>query len=386
MQDLKMPVKIWSSIATAPMQVATATALAGIRYWSGAFERRATPLDVMGDWARWVQAATVREVPPWAHDHTVVREWPVARLLDYSAPEPGVEIATLVLPPQAGHSSSIVDFNEGQSQMITIRDAGLDRLYTLDWLGATQATKDYSIEDYISIVDEAVDDIGGIVNLIGDCQGGWLATIYAALRPDKVNSLTIGGAPIDFHIGDGVINEWVRVMRAEQDTAVYRGVVAAGNGVYRGQNQVLGFKMLEPAAEYERLVGLLPDINDERAVKRYTDFTNWFEWTQDIPGAFYLWIVEHLFGKNELVNGQLAVGGETVDLARISCPVNLLAGSADHITPPVQVWALEDYVSTPKDQIKRELAQSGHLGLFMGRESLASHWAPMVEALVPISR
>ena len=46
---------------------------------------------------------------------------------------------------------------------------------------------------------QSVELLGGRVNLIGDCQGGWLATIYAALHPERVNTLTIAGAPIDFH-------------------------------------------------------------------------------------------------------------------------------------------------------------------------------------------
>ena len=50
---------------------------------------------------------------------------------------------------------------------------------------------------------------GGRVNLVGDCQGGWLAAIYAALHPERVNTLTIAGAPIDFHAGDAVIHDSV---------------------------------------------------------------------------------------------------------------------------------------------------------------------------------
>ena len=44
---------------------------------------------------------------------------------------------TLVLPPQAGHASSIVDYGPGQSQMRTLRDAGLDNIFAIDWLPAT---------------------------------------------------------------------------------------------------------------------------------------------------------------------------------------------------------------------------------------------------------
>ena len=56
------------------------------------------------------------------------------------------------------------------------------------------------------MIDRAVEHAGGSVNLIGDCQGGWLATIYAALRPGRINTLTIAGAPIDFHCGEPVIH------------------------------------------------------------------------------------------------------------------------------------------------------------------------------------
>ncbi|MEO6956468.1 MAG: alpha/beta fold hydrolase [Antricoccus sp.] len=383
----KTPEKILQSFASTPIAVSTAVFQGLTDYWKGAIARRADPFDVLNDFNTWWQATTVHHEPKWAHGSTVVREWPVAKLLDYSVAKPTVKVPTLVLPPQAGHSSSIVDFAAAdQSQMITIRNCGLDRLYTFSWLGATQATKHYSIEEYIAIIDEAIDLIGGKANLIGDCQGGWLATIYAALRPAKVNSLTIGGAPIDTHVGDGVINEWVQAMGAETDTRFYEMIVQAGNGVYSGENQIRGFKMLEPAAETERIMGLLLQVGDPKALSRYKEFTDWFEWSQDMPGDFYLWIVKYLFGENRLVKGTLEVGGETVDLSKIHCRINLLAGTKDHITPPEQVWALADYVSTPKSQINRELVEAGHLGLFMGRESLSDHWTKLMSYILPISK
>lgn len=42
----------------------------------------------------------------------------------YSALSVSAAVPTLVLPPQAGHASSIVDYGRDQSQMITLRDAG----------------------------------------------------------------------------------------------------------------------------------------------------------------------------------------------------------------------------------------------------------------------
>ena len=137
--------------------------------------------------------------------------------------------------------------------------------------------------------------------------------------------------------------------------------------------------MLEPGAQIERLMGLLANIDDPDYVTRRIDFTNWFEWTQDLPGAFYLWIIEHLFVHNELARGVLVVDGKQVNLSAVDCPIFMLAGTKDHITPPEQVWALADLVSTPVEHISRELVDAGHLGLFMGRAALAEHWRPIAE-------
>ena len=60
-------------------------------------------------------------------------------------------LPTLVLPPQAGNDSCIVDYSPAQSQMRTIRAAGLERAYALDWIGATASTKDATIDDYLDV-------------------------------------------------------------------------------------------------------------------------------------------------------------------------------------------------------------------------------------------
>jgi poly(3-hydroxybutyrate) depolymerase len=67
--------------------------------------------------------------------------------------------------------------------MRAIRSAGLVRAFALDWIGATSDTCDSTVDDYLTFVERAIAHIGGPVNLVGDCQGGWLAAIYAALRP-----------------------------------------------------------------------------------------------------------------------------------------------------------------------------------------------------------
>ena len=325
------------------------------------------------DHLRWWNHMARRQVPRWASPHEIVFEKPLARLRDFSTRRRGV-VPTLVLPPQAGHDSCIVDYSSTQSQMGAILEAGLERALALDWVGATPSTAEASIEDYLQVVDDAVEHCGGTVNLIGDCQGGWLATIYAALRPERINTLTLAGAPIDFHAGDPVIGEIVGQLAPDGNLWFYEALVAAGGGVLRGRYMLSGFIAINPADEISRQLDLLRSVGSASHVDRYTEFEDWFKHTQDIPGAFYLWIVRHLFVDNALINGRLEIGGTRVELDRIDVPLNLLGGERDHITPPDQVFAIEGACGTPPEQIRRSLSSGGHLGLFMSREALRERW------------
>jgi len=355
-----------------------AAAVGAAEYWLGALRRgTATPWHLASDAAHWLHAASSRERPCWHSPHEIVLESPIARLRDFSAGAEADVVPTLVLPPQAGHDSCIVDYSPAQSQMRVIRDAGLVRAFSLDWIGATPDTRDTTIDDYLAFVERAIAYIGGPVNLVGDCQGGWLAAIYAALRPGDVNSLTIAGAPIDFLAGDAAIHDWVRCLTTA-DLRFYRWVVQHGGGVLKGQHMLNGFILMKPEHEVSKHVKLLARLHDSEFVARHRHFETWFKHVQDIPGAFYLWIVEHLFARNALVAGELEIGGERVDLGRITCPVNLLAGARDHITPPAQLFAAADHVGTPAADVVKRVAPGGHLGLFMGSEALSEHWPPLL--------
>ena len=275
-------------------EIARLSAEGTATYWTGAVARGAAPWDVFDDVRRWWTEASRRERPRWHSPNEIVLECPVARLRDFSQGSKADVVPTLVLPPQAGHDSCIVDYSPAQSQMKVIRAAGLERAFSLEWIGATAETGDAGIEDYLSFVERSIEHIGGPVNLIGDCQGGWLAAIYAALHPEHVNTLTLAGAPIDFHAGDAVIGDWVEALGSD-DLAFYRWVVEQGGGVLKGEHMLNGFILIKPENEVAKQIQLLTHLHDAEHLERHHHFETWFKHVQDIPGAFYLWIVEHLF-------------------------------------------------------------------------------------------
>jgi poly(3-hydroxybutyrate) depolymerase len=343
----------------------------GLTDWvGGAFAGKIDALDI----PRWIETTWSRQPPAWTTPHEIVFETPIARLRDFSPSQSGGPVPTLVLPPQAGHDSCIVDYSAEQSQMGAILEAGLSRAASLDWIGATPETADVSIDDYLKVVDLAIEHFDGRVNLIGDCQGGWLATIYAALHPERVNTLTLAGAPVDFHCGEPVIHEVLKRLTPNGDLRFYEALIAADGGVLKGKHMLSGFITIMPGDEIARQMELLLHLNDSAYVARYQEFENWFKHTQDIPGAFYLWVVQHLFRDNELIAGRLEIGEQRVDLSRLEMPLNLLAGATDHITPPDQVFAIAEFTSTPEELVHRDVTDGGHLGLFMGHTALRGHW------------
>ena len=355
-----------------------------------ALRQSTTPGRNTHDARRWWRHVLTRRRPQWHNEHEIVFETPIARLRDFSQGSTDEVVPTLVLPPQAGHDSCIVDFQPSQSQMMVIREAGLTRAFTLDWVGATRATSGTTISDYIAVVDRAVEHcrttVGrDSVNLVGDCQGGWLATIYAAMHPDKINTLTLAGAPIDFHAGETPIGASSRVMTQRFGQLPYRAMVAAGGGNMPGSFVLGGFIAIKPDAEIAKHVDLLRNLDDPGAIARYEAFEDWFKHTQDVPGTFYLWLVEHLFHGNELIGGRLVVethqGGRRADLANITCPLFLLAGARDHITPPAQLFAAADAVGTPAGAIVQRTSAGGHLGLFTGRQALTEDWPVLMAAV-----
>ncbi len=334
----------------------------------------------------WWNAMNDRSEPRWHRANEIVFSTPYAHLRDFSAADADAEVVpTLVLPPQAGHSSHVVDFSPFQSQLRVVAAAGLSRVYALEWRPATTSTRGIGITDYLEVIDRSIRRMGGRANVVGDCQGGWLAAIYAALHPERVHTLTLAGAPIDFHAGESVIASSTRVLTGAFGLAPYKALVAVGGGNMPGRAVLNNFIAIQPQSEIGRQLQLLENVDDAAHVERYRVFEDWFKHTQDIPGTFYLWLVEHLFHRNELISGDLVIDGRRVDLAAITCPLFLLAGSTDHITPAPQLFAIADAVGTPPEQVTMRTATGGHLGLFMGRDALREDWPPLLDAVYALS-
>lgn len=318
-----------------------------------------------------------RPEPEWTTKNKVRIELNTVRLRDFSTRKATYhDIYTLILAPYAGHTSQIADYDKGQSLVETFQKNGINKVAVTAWKSATQETKDYNIDNYLYSVDGCVDELGGVANLVGLCQGGWLGAMYAARFPKKVNTLTLAGSPIDTDAGEGQIKEFAH----NYPMSFYEELVAMGNGVLKGEFRLRGFKNMHPGKQYiEKYAELYENIDDPEYLKKFEKFESWYEYTIDLPGKFYLQVVKELFKENKLVKGEFIGVGKKLNLNDIRCPLYLLAGERDDITPVEQVFNAEKCVATDKEDIQKDIADGGHIGLFMGHKPLEKNWPRTTE-------
>jgi|ERR1019366_260301 len=289
-------------------------------------------------------------------------------LRDYGKP---AGLPTLVNAPHAGHTAMIADYHKGQSLVETLLANGIGHVALTDWKSATADMKDLEIDNYLEEVIVAIDDLGGRVNLVGLCQGGWVSAMVAARFPDKVNSLVLAGAPIDTDAGDGPIRRMVHA----SPSSFYEELVELGGGLMKGKFMLQGWKNMHPEQHYiEDYVDLYEHIEDAGYLAKRETFESWYENPIDLPGRWYLQVIVQLFKENRLAKGEFVGLGRKLKLRDITCPAYLLAGADDDITTPEQVLDAAKYLGTAPERITRKTVPGGHIGLFMGARTLHDHW------------
>src|SRR5215471_2053978 len=223
-------------------------------------------------------------VPPrWASPNEVALELAAMRLRDFSDGAAGRP--TLVCAPFALHGATIADFAPGHSLVATLRKAGRGRVFVTDWRSASPEARFNSIDSYLAELNVAVDAVGAPLDLVGLCQGGWMALIFAARFPEKVRKLVLAGAPVDIRAGASTLS----LLATQMPLAVFQQLVDLGGGRILG-DRVLGLwgpRTLD--SESIRQLLQVPRRIGEPAFHRLeAEFREWHAATVDLPGTYYL--------------------------------------------------------------------------------------------------
>jgi poly(3-hydroxyalkanoate) synthetase len=321
-------------------------------------------------------AAIKADEPGWNTQNRVALELAMVRLRDFSSASEGT--TTLICAPFALHGATIVDLASRHSLIEALQRSGIHRLFVTDWRSATAEMQFCTIDDYLATLNILIDQLGGTVDLVGLCQGGWMSLTYAARFPDKVRKLVLAGAPIDIAAGRSKLS----VLANNTPGSIFNELVELGEG------RVLGHHALQfwapHALNRDEISRILEPVHAASSLafqRLESRFRKWYAWTVDLPGSYYLQVVQQLFKENRLASGTFVALGQRIDLSRVRCPLFLLAARDDDVVVPEQIFATQDLVNADC-RVNNVIAPCGHLGLFMGRKVLSTIWTDIAHWLV----
>jgi poly(3-hydroxyalkanoate) synthetase len=332
---------------------AARVATQSMRWWLDAFGRLPADADPV-------------TASDWTTPNEVALQLTSMQLRDFSAGADGQP--ALVCAPFALHRALIADFAPGHSIVETLRANGVARVFVTDWRSATAEMRYLSIDSYLADLNVAVDEIGPPVDLVGLCQGGWLALVYAARFPHKVRRLVLAGAPIDMR----AVSDLSR-LAAALPTAGFDELVRSGDGIVSGRHMSRFWSSaqgLDPERAVQRALGCAP----EEGARHLERFRNWDRCPLDLPGTYYLEVAHRIFRENQIAEDKFVALGRTVRLSDVTVPLFLLTAADDEIVPAAQTLAAARLVATPAALVEAASEPCMHLALFMGTDALRNSW------------
>jgi len=256
---------------------------------------------------------------------------------------------------------TMLDLSPGRSVVENFLNQGVD-VYMIDWGYPTRKDRYLGIDDHVNVyINDIVDFIRereevAKINLMGICMGGTFSIMYSALHPEKVQNLITTVTPTQFDIKTGLLNLWMRKFPVDQITDTY--------GNIPGDLLNFGFLMLNPAQlMIDKYVKFQEQLDDKEFVENFIRMERWIFDSPDIPGETFREFVKDCFQENLLIQNKMKVGGELIDLKKLTMPVLNIYGKFDHLVPPE---ACEEFTGKVGSKDTEDLClKTGHIGIYV---------------------
>jgi polyhydroxyalkanoate synthase len=279
-------------------------------------------------------------------------------LIQYEPTTPQVFQRPLLIVPPWINKFYILDLNPEKSFIRWAVAQGLT-VFVVSWVNPDERHADKGFEAYmregILTALDCIEQATGQreIAAIGYCVGGTLlaATLayLAAVGDDRIASVTFFTALVDFtDAGDLKV-----FVDAEQLKAVEERM--AEHGFLEGSAMANAFNMLRPN-----------DLIWSYYVNNYLkgkepmpfDLLVWNSDSTRMPAANHKFYLRHCYLQNDLSNGRMVLGGESLDLRKVTIPIYELAAREDHIAPARGVFKGAKCFGGP---VRFVLAGSGHI-------------------------
>ncbi|MGH3764374.1 MAG: PHA/PHB synthase family protein [Pseudonocardiaceae bacterium] len=294
------------------------------------------------------QTGTVHDLPllfspPWINKYYIMDLAPGKSLVEWAV--------------QHGHTSFMISYRNPDE---TLGDLGMS---------------DYLREGLLAAL-EVVEEITGAqrTNVAALCLGGTMAAAMTAWLTargqDRVASLTLMNTLLDFSLPGqlGVFTDETAVQRLE-GTMARTGYLPSGN-------MATTFNLLRARDLVWNYVVNNWLLGEDPAP---FDMLSWNSDSTRMPAAMQTEYLRSLYLENRLAKGELDLGGERLDLSRISQDSYFVSAEKDHIALWKAVYAGARLIG---GTVRFTLSNSGHIaGVVNPPNPKSKHWVGSAETL-----
>lgn len=281
----------------------------------------------------------------------------------------------LLVPPLAAPASCF-DLRRGCSLAEHLVELGYPT-YLVDYGPISFSDRalglEHWIKDVIPTALRAVSEDAGRrpVQPVGWCLGGIITLLAVAADPRlPVASLAMVASPFDFARVKMMapVRSLARLTGGALGTALYRMLGGAPAPLVS-----VGFQLTALDRYLRKPLFLAQHLHERETIAQSQAVDQYMRRMLAYPGRTFGQLYHGFFRVNELADGRVRLGEETIDLADVEVPLLSIAGDRDVLAPKAAVHHVGDLVRNAPEVALRT-APGGHLGVLTGSSAIESTW------------
>jgi polyhydroxyalkanoate synthase len=269
------------------------------------------------------------------------------------------------------------------------------RVYLAEWEAPDEAATDntanaaaehdFGLADYgdrlLGACRQAMtrDGATGKPVIAGHSLGGVLAAIHSCLHPDELRATILLESPLHFQPASCCFNKLVSATPDARSIAATFGRVP---GAFLNTMSALA----EPQAfQWERWTDRWLSLGDPQALATHMQVERWTHDEFALPGRLFGDIVELLYRRDQLTQGELEIGGRRIGPRQLSTPLMSVIDPRSKLIPPAAVLPFHEATASPRKQVLHYEGDIGvnlqHVGVLVGRSAHARIWPAIFDWL-----